>query len=83
MEMHVDILIIEHSHGTDVYPCRNEVIARQMLYTYVKDNWNSWLPDVPMPDNLDKMVYMYFDTAQTQEWYLLDTYPIIGSEYIE
>jgi len=83
METYVHILIIEHSHGTDIYPCRNQVIARQMLYTYVKDNWDRWLPDMPMLDNLDKMVDIYFDTAQAQEWWMLDIYPIIGSEYMK
>jgi len=82
METHVDVLIIEHSHGINVYACRNEEIAKHELYEYVQENWDSWLPDIPMPSNSDKMVYMYFDYAQNQEWYLLDTYPIIGSESI-
>lgn len=59
--MTVELLSIEHRHGTDHYVCASEDVATRELDNYVQQWWEQELPDKPMPEDPNQRIVRYFD----------------------
>lgn len=72
--MTVTILIIEHKHGMNVYPCSTLDIATAELYGYVKTYWSNEFPNEPIPTDSQRAIDQYFDE---REFYTIETMELI------
>ena len=80
MEQKIFILIVEHHHGRDVYPCASYETAWERLDEYVQEFWNSSgghiPPDAPTPGDPKAMTqqeriqtfYDYWRGKRVEEW---------------
>lgn len=67
MEKTVDVLIIDHKHGRNIYVCHNYM---QILFEYVQD-W--WCFAKKIPTDKQTAINFYFDYMFGQESYDYET----------
>ena len=67
--MKIWIAVIEHRHGQNVYAARTKRKLLDQLYDYVKQWWDSEIPDEELPPKLSKKaaVDRYFEHVG-HEW---------------
>ena len=67
--MKIWIAVVEHRHGQNVYAARTKRKLLDQLYAYVKQWWESEIPDEELPANLPKKeaVDRYFEHVG-HEW---------------
>ena len=67
--MRIWIAVVEHRHGQNVYAARTKRKLLDQLYTYVKQWWESEIPDEELPADLPKKdaVDRYFEHVG-HEW---------------
>ena len=67
--MKIWIAVIEHRHGQNVYAARTKRKLLDQLYDYVKQWWDSEIPDEELPPKLSKkaVVDRYFEHVG-HEW---------------
>jgi len=77
----VTVLIIEHSHGRNVYVCESEDRAKGELYSFVEEYWNEMPYDVRKirPERLDS-IEIYFQEKDGEESYEILTLPILSTK---
>lgn len=76
VEWSVWTLTITHQYGMDQYIFENEKVAREQLFTYVKDNWKDLFPDEELPDSAAAAIAEYF-TDNEGESYVLVNMPVL------
>ena len=61
--MKIWIAVVEHRHGQNVYAARTKKKLVDQLYDYVKQWWESEIPDEELPADLPKQqaVERYFE----------------------
>lgn len=65
----VSVLRIEHKHGTNVYVCKDEDVAMDCLYGYVKEWWCTEMSDVDIPNDRQTAIDKYFTKAvENEDW---------------
>lgn len=74
--MTVTILIIEHKHGMNVYPCSTLAVAEAELYGYVETYWEDEFPDEPIPSDSQLAIDRYFEDNE-REFYTIETQDLI------
>ncbi len=67
--MKIWIAVIEHRHGQNVYAARTKKKLVDELYDYVKQWWESEIPDEELPTKVPKrkVVDLYFEHVG-HEW---------------
>ena len=67
--MKIWIAVVEHRHGQNVYAARTKGKLLDELYDYVKQWWDSEIPDEELPKRLSKRaaVDFYFERVG-HEW---------------
>ncbi len=67
--MKIWIAVIGHRHGQNVYAARTRKKLVEQLYEYVKQWWESEIPDEELPANVSKkqVVDDYFERV-SHEW---------------
>ena len=67
--MKIWIAVVEHRHGQNVYGAKTKKKLVDQLYDYVKQWWESELPDEELPANASKrqVVDDYFERV-SHEW---------------
>ena len=67
--MKIWIAVVEHRHGQNVYAARTKAKLMDQLYAYVKQWWESEMPDEELPVKLSKKnaVDRYFERVG-HEW---------------
>jgi len=63
------LLTVLNSHGTELYVCRDEAVARRQLYEYVAENW-PW--EWPMADNPDEAISDFFLDNEKESYILVE-----------
>lgn len=63
------IAVVEHRHGQNVYAAKTKRKLVDQLYEYVKQWWDSEIPQESLPPQLSKQqaVNLYFDRVG-HEW---------------
>ena len=67
--MKIWIAVVEHRHGQNVYAARTKRKLVDQLYAYVKQWWESEIPDEELPAKVSKReaVDLYFEHVG-HEW---------------
>jgi len=67
--MKIWIAVVEHRHGQNVYAARAKRKLMDQLYAYVKQWWESEVPDEELPAKMSKreVVDLYFEHVG-HEW---------------
>ena len=67
--MRIWIAVVEHRHGQNVYAARTKRKLLDQLYAYVKQWWESEIPDDELPANVSHQdaVNRYFERVG-HEW---------------
>ena len=67
--MRIWIAVVEHRHGQNVYAARTKRKLVDQLYAYVKQWWDSEIPDEELPAKVSKReaVDLYFESVG-HEW---------------
>jgi hypothetical protein len=68
-DMKIWIAVVEHRHGQNVYAAKTKKKLVDQLYDYVKQWWESEIPDEELPANVSKkqVVDDYFERV-SHEW---------------
>ncbi len=66
------LLTILNRYGTELYIFREEAVARQQLFDYVKDSWPTKYPDDMMPDEPGEAIRWYFDLNERESYILVN-----------
>jgi len=65
----VYVLLINHSHGSDMFACETASVALSNLFSYVSEWWESEFPDDGMPGAPDEAINEYFERLEMRESY--------------
>src|ERR1017187_1356209 len=77
----VQVLMVEHRHGTNTSVHRTEEAARDELHGYVVMWWEQEMEDQVMPEDRDEAIKAYFE-AQEGEFYKIVESSLDGAAVI-
>jgi hypothetical protein len=70
--------VLHHKHGNDVFVGWTEAQVYHGVYAYVKEWWDDFCSDQPLPKKHIDAIEAYFEAAGDYEWLeiLTDTLPV-------
>jgi hypothetical protein len=77
--MTISVLVIENRDGFIIEAWRNDKLAQESLFEYVKQEWPSEFPDEAMPEDPGVAIDQYFEDNY-DEFYYLELVPLKGEE---
>jgi hypothetical protein len=78
----VQVLTIQHKHGTDMWVCATPELALAYLDGFVREWWESELDD-EMPESEDERIKDYFEGVDEESYSICAERVLDGSEFIE
>ncbi len=68
----VFMLNIMHRFGVEMYIFRDEELAHDQLYLYVKDAWREEFPGDPCPEDKRQAIYEYFADNECESFIITE-----------
>lgn len=65
----VNVGVLHHGHGFDVFVGWTEDEVMDKVYGYVKEWWDDFCPEQDLPEDRNKAILAYFEAAGEKEFF--------------